>query len=555
MKAPIIDHRWRRPAAVILCALLVRGASEYGWLAWVALTPYALAFRSRGARAGAGLGLAQGTAIWLACTPWLAAGLMAWGRVAPATAWGFTLLFAFWQGAPYGAFGWASGWLARRGRPLGPGRAALWLAGLVALAPVIIPGHLAHTLFEYPRLTQVAELGGAGLLLFAVVLVNWLLADALAAWRRPGLAAGRAATAVLIVVAVAGYGTWRLAAFAPGNDPARQLDVALIQPDLPVERKSGAPPRGVADAAVLAREAAGRFPGAALILLPELPVWSSCGGQAPLDAAIAGAARAAGRPLLFGCVDSVYDPPRMEPMTVTGPDGKPEAQFREIRPLREFFNAAVVVGPDGAAGPVYRKVVLFPFGEYLPFANRFPLLRKLFPGVPGYAAGGAPMPLQAGGFRLAPLLCYEALSPSYVRAVAERADVLVHMADDAWFGDCHAARFHLALAAFRAVENRRPLLRVTNSGWSAIVQASGEIAPGSTTPCFAPAVREGRVDIRAGRSFYMRWGAFYPWLVGGLLLFDLLLALRRKPQVLPVPSGEGDAGVHPSGLWGGLGSK
>lgn len=529
MGTRMLDHRWRRPAALILCALMVRGASEHGWLAWVALTPFALSLRGLGARAGAGLGLAQGAAMWLACTPWLAAGLMTWVRMAPATAWGFTLLFTLWHGAPYGAFGWVSGWLARRGRPLGPGRAALWLAGLVALAPAILPGHLAHTLFEYPRFTQLAELGGPGLLLFAVVLVNWLLADALAAWRRPTAAATRVAFAVLIAAAVAGYGTWRLAAFAPGSDPARQLAVALVQPNVPVERKPGAFPRGVAEAAVLTREAADRFPGAALILLPELPVWSSCGGHAPMNPTIADAARAAGRPLFYGCVDSVYDPPRMETMTVTGPDGKPVAQLREVRPLAEFFNAAVVVGPDGQAGPVYRKVVLFPFGEYLPFANRFPLLRKLFPGVPGYAAGGPPMPLEAGGFRLAPLLCYEALSPSYARAVAERADVLVNMADDAWFGDCHAARFHLALASFRAVENRRPLVRVTNSGWSAIVQASGEITPGSTTPCFTPAMREGRVDIRAGRTLYMRWGAFYPWLVGGLLLLDLLLALLRKP--------------------------
>lgn len=70
----------------------------------------------------------------------------------------------------------------------------------------------------------------------------------------------------------------------------------------------------------------------------------------------------------------------------------------------------------------------------------------------------------------------------------------------------------------------------TNSGWSAIVQASGEIVPGSTTPCFTPAVREGRVDIREGRSFCMRWGASYPWLVGGLLLLDLVLALAQAPS-------------------------
>src|SRR5690606_33133207 len=190
-----------------------------------------------------------------------------------------------------------------------------------------------------------------------------------------------------------------------------------------------------------------------------------------------------------------------------------------------YYNAAAIIGPQTGPGPTYRKNILMPFGEYLPLERQLPFLRKLFPESRTILAGEASEPLDAPGGRFAPLICYEILFPEYVRRIAAKdAAYLVNFTNDRWYGLRQQPRQHLAYAVLRAVENRRPLVRPTNSGISAIIDRRGIIAPGNRTDTGQTATLSARIEARADiTSPYGQFGnPLHPYVLTPLLLLLLV---------------------------------
>jgi apolipoprotein N-acyltransferase len=108
-------------------------------------------------------------------------------------------------------------------------------------------------------------------------------------------------------------------------------------------------------------------------------------------------------------------------------------------------------------------------------------------------------------------ICYEVIFPDQVRRyVKQGADFLVNITNDAWFGRSAAPGQHLAMAALRAAENRRYLIRAANTGISAIIDPTGRIVKASEI--FVPAVVSGRIQLRRGETFYTRYGDLFAWL-------------------------------------------
>ena len=149
-----------------------------------------------------------------------------------------------------------------------------------------------------------------------------------------------------------------------------------------------------------------------------------------------------------------------------------------------------------------------------------------------FVPGREPAALPAGESRLGPLICYEAIFPGLVRRFAvEGADVLVNVSNDGWYGRSAALEQHLNLARVRAVENRRFLLRATNTGITAVVDPYGRIV--------AQAPAQTRTALGAGyaprgeQSVYTRHG---DWLAA-LCALVAVAALARKSWVTAV---EGD---------------
>jgi apolipoprotein N-acyltransferase len=146
---------------------------------------------------------------------------------------------------------------------------------------------------------------------------------------------------------------------------------------------------------------------------------------------------------------------------------------------REFYNSSILIGPDGAIQPPYHKTILMPFGEYTPLSDWFPWLQEINHTAGNFIAGNSTKVFSYNlsdgrQVKLSPLICYEDVVPRLAQqAAASGAQILINQTNDVWFGNTVAPYQHHMIASFRAIENRRFLLRSTNTGVTAVVDPLG----------------------------------------------------------------------------------
>jgi apolipoprotein N-acyltransferase len=185
----------------------------------------------------------------------------------------------------------------------------------------------------------------------------------------------------------------------------------------------------------------------------------------------------------------------------------------------------------GAEGGEYHKRHLVMFGEYFPlpeFAKRW--LRIMNLPSEDIAAGASEQPLlTAQGVPLATTICYEIAFAAEQLPFISRAQLLVNVSNDAWFGDSIAPHQHLQISQMRAREAGRYLLRATNTGITAVIDPAGRVL--ERLPQFEPGVIRMPVLPYSGATPYARFGN---WPVLGLTFGVLLGAgawrrLRTRP--------------------------
>ena len=208
-----------------------------------------------------------------------------------------------------------------------------------------------------------------------------------------------------------------------------------------------------------------------------------------------------------------------------------EAETGKIR----YSSCMSLIEPIGETVDVYRKNILMPFSEYLPLEKQIPILRKLLPQARSILPGKAPEPLEGPGGPIAPLICYEVMFPNYVRRlVAEGCRYIVNLTNDRWYGVRQQPTQHQGMTALRAIENRRPIARSTNSGISAFIDARGVIEPDRQTPTMKQAILRGSLRPREGYTFYTRHGdILHRWIFTPLYLALLLYCfIERRPPAM-----------------------
>ncbi|MEE9334315.1 MAG: apolipoprotein N-acyltransferase [Granulosicoccaceae bacterium] len=193
----------------------------------------------------------------------------------------------------------------------------------------------------------------------------------------------------------------------------------------------------------------------------------------------------------------------------------------------KFYNSVKQLGSQSA---VYKKRHLVPFGEFMPF--RFLLEPiKHFIAIPmsDLSAGDGPhKPLSIAGEQVGISICYEDVFGEEMRAVLPDATVLINVSNDAWFGTRIAPHQHEQIAQMRARELGRPLVRVTNTGVSSVIDHNG-IVGGRIAQN-----RQGVLDVvvkpRTGITPYARTGN-YPIAVLALLIVAMFWAQTRRKAV------------------------
>ncbi|MEJ1993159.1 MAG: apolipoprotein N-acyltransferase, partial [Maritimibacter sp.] len=147
---------------------------------------------------------------------------------------------------------------------------------------------------------------------------------------------------------------------------------------------------------------------------------------------------------------------------------------------RRGYNSLVLFAPSGAAEQIYDKHHLVPFGEYTPLgdlAARFGFYGMAAKDGYGYSAGPGAQVLSLPGKlgKALPLICYEAIFPRDLRDAPERADWILQITNDGWFGSFSGPQQHLVQARFRAIEMGLPFVRAANTGVSAVIDAHGAV--------------------------------------------------------------------------------
>lgn len=143
-----------------------------------------------------------------------------------------------------------------------------------------------------------------------------------------------------------------------------------------------------------------------------------------------------------------------------------------------LYNTMIHLDQRGGLISLYDKHHLVPFGEYFPLANYLPRLglKGMAANLQGFSPGTGPKTVSALGLpTYLPLICYEAIFPYATRVKKERPDFMLHITNDAWFGDYIGPYQHLAQVRLRAIEQGLPVIRSANTGISAIIDPYGRV--------------------------------------------------------------------------------
>lgn len=191
----------------------------------------------------------------------------------------------------------------------------------------------------------------------------------------------------------------------------------------------------------------------------------------------------------------------------------------------EQYVGAYLLTPSADGMSAYRKEKLVPFGEFIPFER---LLSYVLDDIEVMGALGSFWPgprkqglLEAGGVKLGTTVCYESIFPQLWREKSKQgAQLFVNITNDAWFFNTAAPYQHLAASVLRAVENGRPVLRAANTGFSAYIDAFGNIKQQSKL--FTREILMAKVPLSVTHrgTFYTQWGDWFAWLCA-ILFFTI----------------------------------
>lgn len=429
---------------------------------------------------------------------------------------------------------WPTAWMALE-----------WLRG--SMPHILLPWfYLGHTQIHFYPLAQAADLGGVLLLSGLMMAFTALSVDAIRGWCAHGRAfipppawkrhaLGTAAAFLLLTV----YGTIRGLTLPVAEGPR----LLLVQPNIPQDMKEivlklrGSPEerdRWMSEIYErnlrLTREGIERAAEAS----PDLVVWP----EASIPHFVVAEAGVERVQLIYNG-ELVIEPARRHrvPFLVG-------LVLYEMGNPPDSFNTALWVGPEGVVVGRYDKIVLVPFGEYVPFGAALRGLVGRYTGLGEFhdsSAGTEPVLFSAAGVPFGTVICFEGVMPGICRWNARKgARFVVNISNDGWFRDSSELDQILAIARFRSIENRIGFVRATNTGISAFLGPDGAVRSLLATSDGRTKEVEGtlqdRVALGRGGSLYRLLGEW--WLLGAALVaagFEILARRRlTRSNVDPI---------------------
>lgn len=487
--------------------------------AYVAFVPLLLwLYTKPDRRLTALVGILVGWGSWLAILIWLRHVTLV-GTILLSGILGF--LFALWVGIARHVLGHSESWKFPQ-RMLGfAGLAGLWVV-IEWSRTWLLWGFpwapLSLSQWERPVVLQIAAWSGAYGVSFLLVFFNLCVAQTLrhrimlrsqkllTGWFSPDLYAAMAALGFCIYVFFSVLP-------APGSS-SPMFTAAVVQPYIPPSLKWDTD-RELENLEILERHT--RFVSnleSDVILWPEAATPWPIVGTPEMQFRVERLSTDLGRPILMG-------------------------NLAEDVNTGDWSNGAFLVYPDtGLSDQHYAKRELVPFGEYVP--PPFGFIEKVVPVggafMPGSEVGLIDLKIDERVYRIGSLVCYEDVFPDLARESAlAGADAFFVATNNAWYGEEGGAEQHAAHSVLRAVENRRPVFRAGNGGWSGWIDCYGSVRDVLVDA-------DGRIYFRGGgtydvfqfeawaqrTSYYTKKGDWFVALSGVLSIFPLALIVRCR---------------------------
>ncbi len=203
--------------------------------------------------------------------------------------------------------------------------------------------------------------------------------------------------------------------------------------------------------------------------------------------------------------------------------------YRGAQGQERYFNSAYFLDARGNLAGVYDKIHLVPFGEYIPLKKVFSFVETISKDVGSFAPGSDYCVLHVGQYPANAIICFEAAFPGLVRRfVRQGSRLIVNLTNDRWYGNSSAPYQHLAIARWRAIENRRYLLRAANSGITAVIEPTGKIQ--SSTGILKEAVCRGGFAFVADQTPYTRYGDVFIFLCAIITVLAAIAGMRGSAR-------------------------
>lgn len=475
-------------------------AFDLGWLAWISLVPFLVSISGKKPHYAFFLSYICGLAFFLGIGNWL---FHIHGyRLVHHAIWGTYLAIYF------GSFGLAFSFISKRWGVV-PSLVAspfLWVAleyirsnmGFMAFPW----GLLSHSQYQHPRIIQVASLAGNYGVSFLVGWVNAAFAAVILLYPLPSpskYSARHASVLVVIGGVLISSALWYGHGIVSKPVIGKEIKVSVVQGN--IDQKKKWQPQ-YADPIMqtyvdLTREASRDRPD--LIVWPEAATPRSITLDGRLYGQVRNIASETGTFLLLGSTH--------------------QDKIRARGQIRfKYANSAFLISPDGKdKDKRYDKIILLPFGEYLPMKEKIPWSWIQIPDPGSYFSGQEFTVFENSGCRFAVTICWETIFPDLVRRFVDGgAQFLVNITNEAWFGKSAAPYQFLSMNVFRAVENRVYVVRCGNTGISCFIDPCGRIVDRVKNQAgqdiFVQGVLTRTILAMESKTIYTQYGDWFAWL-------------------------------------------
>ena len=448
---------WIAAAATTLLLILAFPNFEFSVLAWIALVPLMWAIvNSPSPRRAFFLGWAAGSVFFYVSCYWLTYSMINYGGLPTILAYLLLAPGALVVGLFPGLFASLLALAVKR-----------WGYWAVLTAPVLWPtlewarlgvtgqlwNALGYSQAYHPFLISPANWGGVYAVSFMIVAINTIIVLVLVKQKtRTILTALGIATFMALLNLFSVYLSTRSVNYSPEGS---SLQVIALQPNVPMTLvKSSEEITELRKRHLrLSQQALATLPDNSVprvVVWPESPMNFTYASDKAFQAWVAKFAEENRTSLIFNSLEPA------------GPDA--------------YYNSALLVNQDGRMIAQYDKIRLMPFGEYVPLPQWLPGSSLITTIVGEFTPGQNYTLMPVADYRVGVFICIESAYPWIARRLTnEGADVLINISNDGYLGPTAVMRQHLANAIFRAVENGRPVLRVTNTGVSGYISELGVV--------------------------------------------------------------------------------